>query len=61
MTNVIIVGHCRHSNITLSEIEQLDSFHYPEPLRFNLTGLDNEYKNTKEDLQELPQKIKFHN
>ena len=40
MTNVIIVGHCNHSNITLSEIEQLDYFHKPEPLIISSSQLN---------------------
>jgi hypothetical protein len=58
MSNIIIVGHCKHSNITFSEIKQLDSFHQPEPLMINLTDTGNEYRHTKEDLQQLPQKVK---
>jgi hypothetical protein len=59
MSNIrIIIGHCNHDNITLSEIKQLDSFQEPEPLMFNLTDTGNEYKYTKEDLQQLPQKVK---
>ena len=59
MSNIrIIIGHCNHSNITLSEIKQLDSFHQPEPLMIHLTDIDNEYKYTKEELQQLPQKVK---
>jgi hypothetical protein len=58
MSNIIIVGHCKHSNITFSEIKQLDSFHQPEPLMINLTDISNEYIHTKEELQQLPQKVK---
>ena len=58
MSNIIIVGHCKHSNITLSEIEQLDYFHQPEPLMINSTDTGNEYIHTKEELQQLPQKVK---
>tara|TARA_R110000796_G_C14238394_1_gene396939 strand:+ start:323 stop:526 length:204 start_codon:yes stop_codon:yes gene_type:complete len=67
MTNVIIVGHCNHSNITLSEIEQLDYFHKPEPLIISSSGMYKDFVHIKEESQQLPQKvkhrkkIKFHN
>lgn len=60
MKNIIIVAisHCNSVTTTLSEIEQLDSFHQPEPLMIHLTDIGNEYIHTKEELQQLPQKVK---
>ena len=64
---LIIIGLCHLNTTTLSQVENLACFQEPEPLIFTLTDIDNEYKNTKEDLQQLPQKVKhrkkrkFHN
>ena len=58
MKRVVIVGHYHHATITLSQVENLACFQQPEPLMFSLTDIDNEYKYTKEDLQQLPQKVK---
>ena len=55
---VVIIGICHHNTTTLSQVQNLACFQDSEPLIFNLTDLDNEYKYTKEELQQLPQKVK---